>query len=204
MDRYVPPSLGRRRGWMLITQILLLITMGLMGSFSPQDTFWPIVYLSIAIAFLSASQDIVLDAFRREILPDRELGLGNSIHVNAYRIAGLIPGSLALILADHLSWFWVYWSVAIFMLPGLLMTLLVREPKVNTPPPASLKQAVIEPFHEFFPDSAGDRPSGFSPSCSSTNSATTWPQRCPRRSILTWVLISQKSGSLPKMPRSGP
>lgn len=150
MDRYTPPQFGRRRGWMLITQLLLLLTMGFMGSFSPQDTFWPIVYLSVAIAFLSASQDIVLDAFRREILPDRELGLGNSIHVNAYRIAGLIPGSLALILADHLSWFWVYWSVAIFMLPGLIMTLVVSEPEVRTPPPASLKEAVTDPFKEFF------------------------------------------------------
>lgn len=149
MDRYVPPGLGRRRGWMLITQVLLLGAMGVMGSFNPVETFWPVVYLSVAIAFLSASQDIVLDAFRREILPDRELGLGNSIHVNAYRVSGLIPGSLALILADHLSWFWVYWSVALFMLPGILMTLLTREPELRAPPPATLRMAVVEPFREF-------------------------------------------------------
>ena len=150
MDRYVPPFLGRRRGWMLITQIFLLLSMAMVGFFNPIDSLWTIAYLAAAIAFFSASQDIVLDAYRREILPDQELGLGNSIHVNAYRISGLIPGSLALILADHVDWVWVYVIVALFMLAGIAMTLAVTEPDVNARPPLSLKEAVIEPFNEFF------------------------------------------------------
>ena len=150
MDRYIPPILGRRRGWMLITQVCLLLSMGMMGVLNPADSLWTIAYLAAAIAFFSASQDIVLDAYRREILPDQELGLGNSIHVNAYRISGLIPGSLALILADHVDWFWVYVVVALFMFAGIGMTLFVKEPDNHGQPPSSLKEAVIEPFKEFF------------------------------------------------------
>ncbi|MCG8613069.1 MAG: MFS transporter, partial [Pseudomonadales bacterium] len=102
------------------------------------------------IAFFSASLDIVLAAYRREILPDQELGLGNSIHVNAYRISGLIPGSLALILADYTTWESVFVIVGLFMLPGMIMTLLVSESSLNARPPLSLRDAVIEPFKEFF------------------------------------------------------
>ena len=100
-DRYIPP-LGRRRGWLLISQILLLISIPIFGAFNPQLDIWTIAYLAGVVAFFSASQDILLDAYRRELLLDSELGLGNAIHVNAYKIAGLIPGSLSLILADNL------------------------------------------------------------------------------------------------------
>ncbi|MEN6586156.1 MAG: AmpG family muropeptide MFS transporter, partial [Sulfuricella sp.] len=91
MDRFAFPHLGRRRGWMLVTQLVLLLSLPLFGWFDPQLDLWSIAYLAAAVAFFSASQDIVLDAFRREILLDVELGLGNAIHVNAYRIAGLVP-----------------------------------------------------------------------------------------------------------------
>jgi PAT family beta-lactamase induction signal transducer AmpG len=110
--------------------------------------------LAVAVAFFSASQDIVLDAYRREILPDAELGLGNSIHINAYRLASLIPGSLSLILADHLPWPTVFWITALFMLPGLLMTLTVSEPMLQGAAPRTLREAVVEPFREFI-DRAG-------------------------------------------------
>jgi MFS transporter, PAT family, beta-lactamase induction signal transducer AmpG len=101
------------------------------------------------VAFFAATQDIVIDAFRREILFDAELGLGNAVHVNAYRIAGLIPGSLSLILADHLPWDSVFLITALFMLPGILMTLKVTEPELANAAPKTLRQAVVEPFHEF-------------------------------------------------------
>ena len=94
MDRFTLPFLGHRRGWMLVTQVALLFSMGSMGFFKPDVSIWSIAYLSIAVAFFSASQDIVLDAYRRELLPDVELGLGNSIHVQAYRLSGLVPGAL--------------------------------------------------------------------------------------------------------------
>lgn len=147
MDRYVPPFLGRRRGWLLITQVALLITVAMFGMFDPQQSIWTIAALSAAVAFFSASQDIVIDAYRREILPDEELGLGSSIHVNAYRISGLIPGSLALILSDFLPWDTVFQITGLFMLVGIGMTLAVKEKSMV--PPRTLKEAVVDPFKEF-------------------------------------------------------
>ena len=148
LDRYVVPILGRRRGWMLLTQAALLVVIASLGGFSPQHDLGVIVMLATLLAFLSATLDIALDAYRRELLLDNELGLGNAVHVNAYRIAGLIPGSLALILADHLPWDMVFMITALFMLPGMVMTLLVKEPHRATPP-KTLRDAVVEPFHEF-------------------------------------------------------
>ncbi|MDO8346265.1 MAG: AmpG family muropeptide MFS transporter [Rugosibacter sp.] len=148
LDRYVPP-LGRRRGWMLITQIGLLLSIAALGFLSPAVALDSIVWLTVAIALFSATQDIALDAFRREILPEREMGLGNSVHVNAYRIAGLVPGSLSLILADHLPWAQVFVITALFMLPGLLLALFAAEPAIVRSAPKTLREAVVEPFHEF-------------------------------------------------------
>ncbi|MBK7952803.1 MAG: AmpG family muropeptide MFS transporter [Candidatus Accumulibacter sp.] len=147
LDRYRLP-LGRRRGWMLLSQVGLLLSIGLLGGFSPSSDLMPVIWLSVLLAFLSATQDVALDAFRREILTDQELGLGNSVHVNAYRIAGLVPGSLSLILADLVPWAEVFWITAAFMLPGMVMVLLVSEPAVIGAP-KTLRQAVVEPFHEF-------------------------------------------------------
>lgn len=151
LDRYgILPWLGRRRSWMFVSQLGLLAAIAWLGHLSPRDDLPLIVVLTVVLAFLSATQDIALDAFRREILPDAELGLGNAIHVNAYRIAGLVPGSLALILADHLPWSQVFLITAAFMVPGLLMTLSVREPLAAGGTPRTLREAVVEPFREFF------------------------------------------------------
>ena len=149
LDRYAMPLLGRRRGWMLVTQLTLLVSIPLFGALNPKADILAIVVLSTVVAFFSASQDIVLDAFRREILPDAELGLGTSIHVNAYRISSLVPGALALILADRMPWSSVYLITALFMLPGIAMTLAVREPALVRGRPRTLREAVVEPFHEF-------------------------------------------------------
>lgn len=149
MDRWVPPFLGRRRGWMLLTQLALIVSIGVLGAFDPAQSIWVIAWLAVAVAFFSASQDIVLDAFRREILPDRELGMGNAIHVQAYRISSLIPGSLSLILADILPWSSVFWITAAFMLLGLAMCLAVTEPEAEMSPETGLKGAVVAPFKEY-------------------------------------------------------
>ena len=149
MDLYTLPFLGRRRGWMLVTQAALLISMAMMGVIEPALSIWTVAYLSLAVAFFSASQDIVLDAYRRELLPDAELGLGNAIHVQTYRLAGLIPGSLALILADHLPWDTVFVVVALFMCVGLILTLSISEAIADPRPPATLRGAVVEPFRDF-------------------------------------------------------
>jgi PAT family beta-lactamase induction signal transducer AmpG len=148
LDRYVVPAFGRRRGWMLITQVALLVVIAAMGAFSPQSDLNTIAWIATLLAFLSATQDIVLDAYRRELLADNELGLGNAVHVNAYRIAGLVPGSLSLVLADFQPWNTVFIVTALFMLPGIAMTLMVQEPHRATPP-KTLREAVVEPFHEF-------------------------------------------------------
>lgn len=151
LDRYgILPWLGRRRSWMFVSQVGLIGTIAWLGQVSPVDHLAMVVGLTATLAFLSATQDIALDAFRREILPDSELGLGNAIHVNAYRIAGLVPGSLSLILADHLPWSQVFVITAAFMLPGLAMTLTVKEPLAAAGSPRTLRDAVIEPFREFF------------------------------------------------------
>ena len=148
LDRYGIPGFGRRRGWMLLTQVGLLFAIGSLGGLNPQENIWPILWLAALLAFLSGTQDIAVDAYRREILDDNELGLGNAVHVNAYRIAGLIPGSLSLILADRLPWSDVFWITGAFMIPGMVMAWLVSEPVV-TGKPKTLRQAVTEPFHEF-------------------------------------------------------
>jgi PAT family beta-lactamase induction signal transducer AmpG len=149
MDRFVPPFLGRRRGWMLITQVALLLSIGVLGMFDPAQSTWLIACLAIAVAFFSASQDVVLDAYRREILADDELGMGNAIHVQAYRISSLVPGSLALILADSLPWSSVFWITAAFMAVGVVMTLVISESDAEVPADSGLRQALAAPFKEY-------------------------------------------------------
>jgi PAT family beta-lactamase induction signal transducer AmpG len=149
MDRFgLIPNFGRRRSWMLVTQVLLFAAIVGYAAFNPALDITVIAVLSTLIAFFSASQDIVIDAYRREILTDRELGLGNSVHVNAYRLASLVPGSLSLILADHFPWSMVFVITALFMLPGIVLTFCIAEPQVSGLP-KTLRQSVVEPFHEF-------------------------------------------------------
>ena len=133
---------------MLVTQVLLFAAIVGYAAFNPALDITVIAVLSTLIAFFSASQDIVIDAYRREILTDRELGLGNSVHVNAYRLASLVPGSLSLILADHFPWSMVFVITALFMLPGIILTFCIAEPQVSGLP-KTLRQSVVEPFHEF-------------------------------------------------------
>lgn len=150
MDRWVPPFLGRRRGWMLVAQVALLISIGALGMLEPGRSTWVIAALAAAVAFFSATQDVALDAYRREILmDDQELGMGNGIHVSAYRISSLVPGSLSLILADSLPWSSVFWITAAFMFVGIVLSLVVSEPKSELPPAAGLRQAIVEPFAEY-------------------------------------------------------
>ncbi len=150
MDRYTLPFLGRRRGWMLVAQIAIMASIAAMGFLQPALSIWTVAYLAAAMAFFSASQDIVLDAYRRELLPDVELGLGNTIHVQAYRLSGLVPGALALILADHMAWHSVFIVVALFMLVGVLLTFFIKEAVSEPSPPKTLVEAVVDPFLEFF------------------------------------------------------
>lgn len=150
MERYRIPVLGRRRGWMLITQVLLGLSIAAIGLVDPARSLWQLSVLCAGVAFLSASQDIVVDAYRRELLLEHELGIGNSVHVQAYRIAGLVPGSLALILGEHLPWSSVYIVVGAFMLVGVANTVLIPEAVAAPVVPGTLRAAVVEPFRDFF------------------------------------------------------
>ena len=149
LDRFSPLRLGRRRGWMVASQVGLFLCIGALGGFDPAGEISLVMGVAALLAFLSATQDIALDAYRREILAEAELGLGNAVHVNAYRIAGLVPGSLSLILADLLPWDQVFWITALFVLPGFFMALLVREPTIAAGTPKTLREACVEPFREF-------------------------------------------------------
>jgi len=149
MDRYVPP-LGRRRGWLLISQIGITAGLVLLSLFDPTLQIEMIALAAVIVAFFSASQDIVVDAYRREILPDEELGLGTSLYVFAYRMAVFVSNAGALLLADHISWMMVYWAMAAFMAVGIFTTLFCGEPKVEAPPPSTLRESVIGPLKDFF------------------------------------------------------
>jgi len=150
LDRYKLPFLGRRRGWALLAQVGLLFSIAALGQFDPSVSLQAIVVTVFVISLFSASQDIVIDAYRRELLADDELGTGTSFFVNAYRLSSLVPGSLSLILADHLPWSVVYWVTAGFMAVGIITTLLIKEVSDDALAPRTLREAVVDPFVEFF------------------------------------------------------
>jgi len=156
MDRYVPPFLGRRRGWMLITQLALIAIIATMGFFNPSSQPLLVALWAVALAFFSASQDIVLDAYRTEYLAPEERGAGAGIWIMGYRLALLVSGALALILSDHISWRSVYVIMGLVMGVGCIATFLCPDPAQGRPrqeavtPPKSLHEAVVSPFVEFF------------------------------------------------------
>jgi PAT family beta-lactamase induction signal transducer AmpG len=151
MDRYVPPFLGRRRGWLLITQLSLAAAIAFMGTLTPADSTWLLGATALAVAFLSASQDVVFDALRTDWLAREERGAGAAVSVLGYRLAMLVSGAGALILADQwLGWSATYWLMAALMAAGMLATWLVVEPELKSAAPKTLDEAVVKPFAEFF------------------------------------------------------
>jgi PAT family beta-lactamase induction signal transducer AmpG len=150
LDRYVPPFLGRRRGWLALAQVALAGAFVVLALLDPARSPWLVGVAALAAAFFSATQDIAVDAYRRESLPEEELGLGSSLYVIGYRIGLLASGAGALALADQLSWRSVYLLVAAAAAVNLVVTVLAREPAMTVPPPRSFRDAVIEPFVEFF------------------------------------------------------
>ncbi|KAA1050953.1 muropeptide MFS transporter AmpG [Pseudocitrobacter sp. 73] len=151
MDRYTPPFLGRRRGWLLTTQCLLLIAIAAMGFLEPASQLRWMAALAVVIAFCSASQDIVFDAWKTDVLPAEERGAGAAISVLGYRLGMLVSGGLALWLADKwLGWQGMYWLMAALLVPCIIATLLAPEPSDVIPVPRSLEQAVVAPLKDFF------------------------------------------------------
>jgi PAT family beta-lactamase induction signal transducer AmpG len=149
MDRFAPPLLGRRRGWLIATQLALLIAIALMARLDPASAPLALGALALVVAFLSASQDIAVDAYRADVLEARERGLGAAVSVTGYRLAMLVSGGLALILADRIGWSLMYIVMACVMAVGLLGTLFGPEPETPPSTPRTLSDAVVKPFAEF-------------------------------------------------------
>lgn len=150
VDRFKPPFLGRRRGWIALTQVLLVLAIAAMASTSPRGAIRLFAMTALLVAFLSATQDIAIDAYRTDVLEPRELGAGVAVYVLGYRVALIATGSLALVLADHISWRAVYLIMAAAMALGLLASAWAPEPLYAERPPQSLAEAVVQPFSDFF------------------------------------------------------
>ncbi|MGJ5673498.1 MAG: AmpG family muropeptide MFS transporter [Nostochopsis sp.] len=149
LDRFTPPFLGRRRGWLIVMQIALIVAIAFMAFQQPKQALQLLGINAIIIAFLSATQDIAADAYRTDVLTELEMGAGAAIFILGYRIALLVAGSLGLILADRMPWSSVYLFMAGMMMIGIFGVLIAPEPQ-QISPPASLAEAVILPFGEFF------------------------------------------------------
>jgi len=151
MDRYTPSFFGRRRGWLILTQLLLVASIFAMGYLDPaKELFW-LAALAVLIAFASASQDIVFDAYKTDLLPAAERGSGAAVSVLGYRLAMLVSGGLALWIADrYLGWQHMYWLMAGLMLIGVVATIMAPEPDVSEPAPRTIEIAVVAPLKDFF------------------------------------------------------
>ncbi len=150
LDRFTLPFLGRRRGWMLLAQIALTASIASLGQSDPTQNPWLLAFAAFLVTFFSASQDIVVDAYRREDLSDEELGLGSSLYINGYRVGMLLASGGGLIMADHMDFSMVYLILAGCMLPGLLTTLLAPEPETPAGTPRTMREAVVDPLVEYF------------------------------------------------------
>ncbi len=149
MDRFVPPWLGRRRGWIIFTQMALILGIAAMGFSSPKSSPVVLAVLALLVTFSSASQDIVIDAYRTDVLHEEERGAGAAVFVTGYRIAMLVSGALALIMSDRIGWRTTYLVMAAVMSIGLVSTLLGPEPERKAIPPRTIKEAVLGPLKDF-------------------------------------------------------
>ena len=150
MDGFVPPFLGRRRGWILMTQIGLMITIAILGQFDPKISLWWIAVFALCVNFFGASQDIALDAFRREYLTSNELGFGTGVWMNAWRLGTFVAVGFSVLADYDFSWSFIFIALSGVMGVGVVTNLMVPEPEIDAPLPVNLKEAIIDPFEEFF------------------------------------------------------
>jgi PAT family beta-lactamase induction signal transducer AmpG len=150
MDGFVPPFLGRRRGWILMAQIGLMVTIAILGQFDPKSSLVWIAVFALCLNFFGASQDIALDAFRREYLTNNELGFGTGVWMNAWRLGTFVSVGLSVLADFDFTWQTIFLMLTAVMGIGVMTTLLVPEPMVEDPLPVNIKQAAVEPFVEFF------------------------------------------------------
>lgn len=152
MDSMTPPFLGLRKGWLLITQILLIVPIFLIGTIDPLTNPWMIALMAFLVAFFSASQDIVIDAYRREVFygDEKALGMASSYYVLAYRLALLFAGGGALFLADHFPWPVVFKILSLGMIIGIVATFFAPDVESIHKKKLKLREAIIEPLVDYF------------------------------------------------------
>lgn len=153
LDRFSLPLFGRRRGWLYFTQAGLLVTIAALALLDPLQDLLSICVLALLISFISATQDIVVDAYRTEILQEHEQGVGSALFVMGYRTAMLISGGLALILADRFGWTSTFLFIACLMLIGIFTTFFAPEPKLTSKPAAqdnNFFSGLLEPVKDFW------------------------------------------------------
>ncbi|MBU4582359.1 MAG: AmpG family muropeptide MFS transporter [Proteobacteria bacterium] len=148
-DRYIPHFLGRRRGWLIMAQVALMTAIAALGLTDPEFNPWMVAFVAFLVTFFSASQDIVVDAYRREDLAEEELGLGSALYVNGYRTGMLLASGGGLILSDYMPFSTVYLIMAFCMLPGIVTTMLTPEPEMISVP-RTFKEAVMGPLIDYF------------------------------------------------------
>jgi len=150
LDRYLPPILGRRRGWILIYQVCLAIMIAAMGFCSPTKALYVLGALAVLVACLSASQDIVIDAYRVDTIPISERGLAAATQSFGYRTGATLAGAVLVIIAAHLGWRFAFLMVACLMAATTLGTAWAPEPEVPGHPPRTLADAVWHPLRALF------------------------------------------------------
>jgi MFS transporter, PAT family, beta-lactamase induction signal transducer AmpG len=150
LDRFKLPFFSRRKGWMIFCQAFLMLTIFSLSFVNPKSDLMAVGLTALLIAFFSASQDIAIDAYRREILPDEELGLGSSVYVTGYRLGMLLAGAGALILADQIPWPTVYKWMGLFMAPAILFSIIAPKERTDIKAPSNMREAIVGPLKEFF------------------------------------------------------
>ncbi|MDB6096614.1 MAG: ampG [Francisellaceae bacterium] len=148
MDRWTLPLLGRRRSWILITQFFITLVLMIMAFLSPDTNTFILGCLACILAFFSASQDIAVDAYRTDVLRNEERAIGAALGMNGYRIAMVVSGGFALMMADKWGWKYTYMLMAGLMIIGIISTLLAPEPEIYLPPPKNFKEAIFTAFKD--------------------------------------------------------
>jgi PAT family beta-lactamase induction signal transducer AmpG len=148
LDRYLPPILGRRRGWILIYQVCLAICIGIMGLSSPTKAPYVLGAVALLLAFLSASQDIVVDAYRVDVIPASERALAAAAAAFGYRTAAMLAGAVLVLIAASFGWRLAFLLVALIMASTVLATLWAPEPEVPGRAPRTLADAVLHPLRD--------------------------------------------------------
>lgn len=149
MDRFTPMKMGRRRSWMLLMQACLVLGLIIMAFLNPKQMPWLLASIALGVAFFSASQDIAIDAYRTDVLPNHERGFGAAVTNFGYRMAMLVSGALSFIIAGEIGWRAMYCIMAGLMALGMLMTLWSPNPPETVGSPKTFREAVVEPFRDF-------------------------------------------------------